>query len=120
MLEFVREGVAAAQIDATSASRIELAVEEALINVISYSGLNPPHQLEINVISYPSKIQIIIFDGGIPFNPLSKANKEIDNTIPLESREVGGFGIHLIVNMMDAVEYCRENNQNILTLTKYT
>jgi sigma-B regulation protein RsbU (phosphoserine phosphatase) len=119
MLEFVREQVAAAEIDATSASRIELAVEETLINVISYSGLNPPDQLDINILPDSSKIQIIISDWGIPFNPLSKANKEIDCTIPLENREVGGFGIHLIVNMMDTVEYRRENNQNILTLTKY-
>lgn len=119
MLEFVREHVIAAEIDATNASRVELAVEEALMNVISYSGLDSHDHLDINCLPYSSGIKIIIIDKGHPFNPLSKARKEIDSTIPLDKRELGGFGIHLIVNLMDAVEYRHEDNQNILTLIKY-
>lgn len=119
MLKFVREQVVASEIDLSNGSRLELAAEEALINIISYSGLSPESQLDLKVLSDSTKIQIIISDCGIPFNPLSKTNKEIDSSVPLENREVGGFGIHLIINMADAVDYRYENNQNILTLTKF-
>lgn len=121
MLAFVRENIVAAEIDDATLLRVELAVEEALMNIISYSGLNDNDCLDISCTASPSSgIKIVIKDVGTPFNPLSKANKQIDRSIPLEKRELGGFGIHLILNLMDAVEYRYEDNQNILTLIKYT
>ena len=40
----------------------------------------------------------------------------MDITLPLEQRPVGGLGIHLVKNLMDAVNYRRSEGRNVLTL----
>jgi anti-sigma regulatory factor (Ser/Thr protein kinase) len=35
---------------------------------------------------------------------------------PLAERQVGGLGIHLVREMMDELEYRRENDKNLLIL----
>lgn len=118
MLGFVRENVIAAGLSERDAGRMELAVEEALTNIIHYSGLQPTQYISIDCQAEENEIQIILEDEGTPFNPLSKSNKVIDPTIPIEDRELGGFGIHLILNLMDHVHYRYEKGKNILTLIK--
>jgi anti-sigma regulatory factor (Ser/Thr protein kinase) len=52
------------------------------------------------------------------FNPLKKENSDsIDK--PIEDRNIGGMGIHLVRSIMDEHSYKRENDKNILTLIKY-
>jgi serine/threonine-protein kinase RsbW len=119
MLEFVRDNVIAAGISKPIIGKIELAVEEALTNIISYSGLTSDSSVTITCIPISSGVRITLEDEGMPFDPLCKANKIIDPTISLENRELGGFGIHLILNLMDKVEYHREGNRNILMITKW-
>jgi anti-sigma regulatory factor (Ser/Thr protein kinase) len=45
------------------------------------------------------------------------AAPEVDTTLPLEEKPVGGLGIHLIRQSVDALEYRREGNRNILVMT---
>lgn len=87
---------------------IELAVDEALSNVINHSG---SQRVEISCYpTNPSGIKIVIMDDGQPFNPL----KPIKN-----DESFGGYGIDLILERMDHVEYQRDRDRNILTLIKY-
>ena len=57
-----------------------------------------------------------VHDGGKPFNPLDV--KPPDLYAPLEDRELGGLGIHLVRSLMDQVTYRREGDQNVLTVRK--
>lgn len=120
MLEFIRENAIAAGIHDPNIGKVELAVEEALTNIICYSGLHSAQFVEISCTSLSNGVRITLKDAGISFDPLCKANKVIDPKIPLDKRELGGFGIHLILNLMDKVEYRREGNHNILTMFKYS
>lgn len=119
MLQFIREQ-ASASFEENLASKIELAVEEALVNIISYGYPNRQGSIEIACLTDSlSGIKITIRDKGIPYNPLTNA-KTFDPNAPLESRTIGGYGVYFILKIMDEVNYRREHNYNILTLIKFT
>ncbi len=44
--------------------------------------------------------------------------KEPNTKTALKDRKVGGLGIHLVKNLMDRIEYRREEGRNFLSLTK--
>ena len=41
-----------------------------------------------------------------------------DTTLSAEDRQIGGLGILLVRELMDTINYERENGQNVLTLIK--
>ena len=86
--------------DGTMLMTIKLALEEAVVNVF----------LE------EKRLRIVITDGGRPFDPTEMA--DVDTTLPLEERKVGGLGIHFIRQLMDTTDYERRDGNNVLTLTK--
>lgn len=98
---------------------VNLAIEEALTNIIFYAFTDSDkHQIKISVSLNNKELTIKISDNGIPFNPLSQNQPDI--TLPALERPVGGLGIFLISQIMDKMNYTRQNNQNILTLYKST
>lgn len=94
---------------------IELATEEALVNVINYAY--PDHQGDIKVtcVRHATKsFAIKIEDTGIAFDMLSL--KDPDISAGISDREIGGLGVFLIRKLMDEVHYHREKDKNILNL----
>ena len=67
------------------------------------------------VRSDQEKVVIELIDDGAKFDPLTDAPKP-DSQLPIEGREVGGLGIHLILNMVEKAYYERADNRNCLTL----
>lgn len=126
MLKFVKDRALAAEFNSTIISKIELASEEALVNIITHGYPdNPKGTIEI-VCSKPLQkngIQIVLIDYGIPFNPLEAIKNfkpgNIEDQDDKEETQVGGYGIYFIVNMMDSVHYKRIDEKNILTMIKY-
>lgn len=97
--------------------KIELALEEALVNIILYAYKNSKGIVEISFSHSPSRIEFIIKDKGPSFNPL-KHSLNIDLDAPLEERKEGGLGIAMIRQNMDEVRYERVGSYNLLTLAK--
>jgi len=96
-------------------NEIELALEEALVNIISYAypDSNAIGNVEICCWLNDKSLFIIeIKDSGIPFDALKKDDPELSTE--LSEREVGGLGIYLIKQFMDDVKYRREKGHNIL------
>lgn len=96
---------------------IRLAVEEAVVNVISYA-YSEGQEGDISIVAQANskRLQFIITDSGIPFDPTEAS--QVDITLPAEERRIGGLGIHLVRELMDSINYERENGKNILTLVK--
>ncbi|MCX7058625.1 MAG: ATP-binding protein, partial [Proteobacteria bacterium] len=63
-----------------------------------------------------ASVRMTLTDDSPPFDPLSLATPDLDS--PLEERNIGGLGLHLIRTMMDEVVYCREENLNRLMVAK--
>ncbi len=55
---------------------------------------------------------------AVEFDPLEVPPPDLAK--PLEEREIGGLGIHLVRSAMDAVKYRRSGNRNVLLLVKRT
>jgi serine/threonine-protein kinase RsbW len=94
---------------------IELALEEAIVNVCRYAY--PANTGEVEVVCTVDAQQcfiIEIVDHGIPFDPLSLPTPVFADD--LAHRRLGGLGVFLIRHVMDDVTYRRENGQNILQL----
>jgi len=96
---------------------INLALEEAVTNVINYAYKdNNEHLIILDFSLEDSELKIKITDDGIEFNPLLKEDPNTE--LSLEERKIGGLGIFFVKKIMDNIEYERINNKNILTLIK--
>ena len=96
--------------------RINLVLEELVLNIMDYGHDDNEHKIEIALTSAADAVTINITDEGHAFDPLTDAT-EPDTTDPIESRSIGGLGVHLAREMMDEMAYRRENGRNYLTLT---
>lgn len=97
--------------------KAELACEEAFVNIIHHGYPSKRGTIGIECSCIDSHgVKIIIQDDGISFNPLTAKNNKGK---PLKDDKVGGYGIHLIISLMDEVTYKRHQNSNVLTLVKF-
>ena len=114
---FVDEVCEAVGFDATTTMQMNLAIEEAVVNVMEYAY--PPGirgDVSIEAQSNDVRLKFTITDSGSPFDPTVKA--DADTTLKAEDRPIGGLGIHLVRQLMDSINYERIDGQNILTLRK--
>ena len=111
---FVSEHAAAMGVHPKRVMHLELAVEEAAVNICSYAYEIPPGEVTVRITPEPGVVRIELVDYGVHFDPLSMDAPDIKSE--LENREVGGLGIFLIRRMLDEVHYSRRGDQNILSL----
>lgn len=94
---------------------IELAAEEALVNVIRYAY--PEGNGTVFVTGDwdgRTRFRVEVRDQGRPFDVL--AVPEPDRQADLAHRNIGGLGVFLIHRAADDVFYRREDDFNILTM----
>lgn len=114
MVQFIEDQSVMAGFDSSTTSKIEVAVEEALVNIIQYGDAGKKGEIEISC-EYQNDhgLKITIKDKGIAYDPLQKPP-----LTTLDPPSVGGYGIYLIRKIMDKVTYHREGEYNVLTLYK--
>ena len=103
-------------------SQLNVCIEEVTVNICDYAydkvnDANNDLNVNITIDKNVDKIVISFIDKGIEFDPTKKSDVNILQGI--NERNIGGFGIHIIKNVVDIFEYSRENDMNILSLTKY-
>ena len=111
---FVSETASAMGVHPKRVMHLELAVEEAAVNICSYAYEIPPGEVTIRISRETEVVRIELVDAGVPFDPLAADAPDIRSE--LENREVGGLGIFLIRRMLDEVHYSRSGDRNILSL----
>lgn len=94
--------------------QLELAVEEAVVNICLYAYEVPPGELLVRVEPAADRFVVELVDEGVPFDPL--AVQEPDLRSAAEDRPVGGLGIFLVRRVMDEVSYTRDGPRNVLRL----
>lgn len=108
---------AVAGIGGVEATQVNLAIEEAVVNVMKYAyQAGERGDVRIEALVRPTSLRFIITDSGQPFDPTSR--EQVDTTLGTNERGIGGLGIHLVRNLMDEVHYERKGDHNVLTLTK--
>lgn len=93
---------------------IELAVEEAFVNICKYAYHDGEGDVEIRCKLDDDRFIIEIIDSGIPFDITSLPDPDI--TQDISERKTGGLGVFFIKKMTDDIRYRREGNRNILNI----
>jgi serine/threonine-protein kinase RsbW len=112
LLHYLLEQLAPMAFTPKALRNIELAVEEAVVNIINHGYQHQPGDIQIHVHLFQDSHALIeIADTAQPFNPL-EYNGEIDPS------KIGGLGIHMIKKCVDSAEYKRRDDHNVLILKK--
>jgi serine/threonine-protein kinase RsbW len=117
LTQFLRQFWSAADLPPAETAPFELALEEIFMNVVMHGSLAEGAQrVEMFLALSDDCLTLIIEDDGPSFNPLSLPAPDV--TASLGERRVGGLGVYLVRQMMDAVSYQRFNGCNQLSMTK--
>ena len=97
---------------------INLVLEEWFTNLINH-GFEPDNDSKIRIAIkvYTEEFLITVSDEGKYFDPREFDLPDLNQ--PLENRNVGGIGLHLIFKLMDSISYHRQNNINVLQLQRH-
>jgi len=94
---------------------IELAAEEALVNIFSYAYPDMDGDVRIDCrIEDDIRLVLEISDNGAPFNILDVPDPDVSADI--SDRHVGGLGVFFVKEMADEARYRREGDRNVLVL----
>ena len=126
VIDFVTAHASKAGLSPEKVYKIQLAIEEAVVNICHYAYLE---EASVNLVNYPyrsrgeftikakqekSDFVVEVMDEGLAFNPLAVAPPEPKERI--EDQSLKGIGIHLIRRVTDEVRYSRTADKNVLTL----
>ena len=117
LAEFVETIAEEKNLDQATTMSLNLALEEAVTNVILYAypdGIDGLVDLEAFIRE--DCLEFILSDSGKPFDPTAAPDADI--TLGVDDRNIGGLGIYLVRNIMDTVSYRYDNGKNVLTMIK--
>ena len=115
-IELANKSAAEMEFDNSSIMQIELALEEAIVNIINHAYPEKHGKIRFDCVKKDNTLVMSIMDFGIPFDILSAEDPDVNAS--LEEREVGGLGVFFIKKLMDKVEYERTEEGNLLILEK--
>ena len=104
------------------AAKLQLGVAEWLTNVIKhgYRG-QPGHPIQLTMEFRQDSMFLEIVDQGVSFtlDPLQKAEPVQFDPLDLDNLPESGWGLYLIKNCVDKINYRHAEGANMLTLIKY-
>ena len=96
---------------------IDVALDEVLTNAVNYGFEDGnAHEILLSLSVASGSLTIEVQDDGRPFDPLGIPMPDLD--ADLESRQIGGLGMHFVRTLLDRVSYERRNGWNVLKLEK--
>ncbi len=105
----VNEFLAKHEVQYRSGYAVNLAIEELVVNVIRYAYVDDDdHTIEIGVGIIDEQIIVQIRDNGRPFDPREAPEHDID----ADDLEIGGLGLILVIDIVDALTYERIDDKN--------
>jgi len=95
---------------------LQLVLEELVTNVINHGYRDgQPHTFTVSLSLSGRLVTAVIDDDAPAFDPLARA--EVDTTLPLDQRPIGGLGVHLVKKLTTHARYERRNGRNLLSIT---
>ena len=98
--------------------QIDIAIDELFGNIARYAYEPGTGEatVRVDVKENPAAVEITFIDGGVPYDPLKKADPDV--TLSADEREIGGLGIFMVKKSMDNIAYEYRDGKNILSITK--
>lgn len=114
---FVDAAGARAGLDADAMFDLRLAVEEIFVNIVHHGYLDQPGPVDVCITTDTDQLAVTLSDRAPLFDPASAPVPNVD--APLEERQPGGLGWHLVRQLMDEVSHApRAQGGNTVTLVK--
>jgi len=115
---FIRKHTTTASFSQETVHALQLAVDEACANVIehAYQG-DESNTIDIDVVVKPDRVTVRIRDKGAPFVDTDRSRPDIFEYAA--NKRSGGFGVHLIRTLADAVEYSSKGRSNVCSVTMF-
>ena len=99
-------------------NQLRVVLDELASNIIKYAWPGGgAHELSVSFGIGNGAVRLEIMDDGAAFNPL-----DTPPPVPLrpgQRRRPGGVGIHMVRQLVDAIEYGRIGARNRVTITKH-
>jgi serine/threonine-protein kinase RsbW len=117
--QYVDQAAQAAGLETQAMHRLRLAVDEIAANIILYGYADNPGMVEAIADIDDDRLVITLEDTGPEYNPYERDQPQ-NLEDPLETRQIGGLGIFLVLRNVDKFEYHRVDgrNQNVFIMKR--
>ena len=103
IVAFTEAFFAGAGIDPGLRPAVDLALEELFTNMVKYGGASRA-DVDIAMARIPGGVEVTLTDRDAPPFDVTRA-PDVDVTLPIDRRNPGGLGLHLVRRMLDSIEY---------------
>jgi anti-sigma regulatory factor (Ser/Thr protein kinase) len=115
---FLQQFCSSVALPAAQVLAFEVALEEIFMNVVMHgTAAGTQRRVEVSLALTEEGLTMTVEDDGPGFDPLSLPPPDVRAS--LADRAVGGLGVFLVRQMMDAVSYARVAGRNQLRMTKH-
>jgi serine/threonine-protein kinase RsbW len=111
--QFVRRGAKAAGLKPEDMDKLDLVLEEILVNIARYAYGGGAGDIEVAYAPDGAGLLVEVIDKGCEFNPLESHVPDL--TLGLAERPIGGLGVLLVKQIVGSLAYRRENGQNTVS-----
>jgi len=118
IFDFTAKAFAKQKIDPVLLQIVDFTVEELFTNMVKYSKMSEA-AVDLALTGIAGGVEVTLTDHDVePFDVTRSPEVDIDK--PIEQREPGGLGLHLIRRMVDSIDYqyTKENRQSRITFRK--
>jgi len=113
-LEFARAGASRAGLAPAEKDKLDLVLEELLVNVARYAYQPESGEVELAyAVDGAGALMVEISDKGRVFNPLEEPAPDL--TRALADRPVGGLGVFLVRQLAGSITYRRTEGRNTVS-----
>jgi len=103
------------RLPSSAMAELRIVCDEIVSNVIHHAyPQGGQHDIEVRLEMAGPRLTLTVSDDGVPFDPLAIPSP--DTTRPLEEREPGGLGIHLVRSLAAEMSYARRDGRNVVSL----
>jgi anti-sigma regulatory factor (Ser/Thr protein kinase) len=114
---FVERFAATESLSAQVAFQLNLVLEELVVNSAVHGRREGgAGTICIRLERCGEMVDVDLVDDGVAFDPRTLPAPDLD--APLEERDVGGLGVFLVRQLVDELDYRREDGRNHLRLRK--
>lgn len=96
--------------------KLQIVTEEIFVNICDHAYENMDGDVTVHCRYYMGEAKITFSDDAAFFNPINKEDIEIDEDVG--NWPIGGFGIHMVKNLVTYMDYKYFANKNIFTVWK--
>ena len=115
IFRFIEDFLTARSLDSELRAPVCFIVEELFTNLVKYNAGS--HDIALSLGHTPDQLTVTLLDFDVdPFDVTRAPSVDIDK--PLQEREAGGLGLHLVQQMADTLQYDYAERCSTITFTK--